>query len=90
LEERKSVWAGKSAAVISASSRSSGGFGAHKHLYQSLVFLDMRCMTEAEVYIPNVDELYSGTHLADEKTLYYLQQFLTQFLAWVGRIQARD
>jgi chromate reductase len=86
----KSVWAGKPAAVISASSRSSGGFGAHKHLHQSLVFLDMRCMTEPELYIPNVDELYSGTQLADEKTLHYLQQFMTQFLAWVGRVQARD
>jgi hypothetical protein len=48
----------------------------------------MRCMTEQEIYIPNVDELYSGTQLADEKTLHYLQQFMTQFCAWAGHAHA--
>jgi len=84
----KSVWAGKPAAVITASSRRSGGFGAHRHLRQALVFLDMRCMTEPEIYIPNVDELYSGSQLADEKTVQYLRHFMTQFHAWVARPHA--
>jgi chromate reductase len=85
----ESVWAGKPAAAISASSRGGGGFGAHKHLHQSLVYLDMRCMTEPELYIPNVDELYSGKQLADGQTRQYLQRFMTQFCAWVDRAHSR-
>ena len=46
-----SVVRGKPAAVISVSTGAIGGFGANHHLRQSLVFLDMPCLQQPEVYL---------------------------------------
>ena len=44
----KSAWSGKPGAVVSASPGGIGGFGANHHLRQSLVFLNVPAMAQAE------------------------------------------
>lgn len=80
----KSVWAGKPAAVVSVSPGAIGGFGAHHHLRQSLVFLDMPPLQMPEVYIGNVTALLDARgKLVNEGTRDFLRQFAEQFAAWI-------
>jgi chromate reductase, NAD(P)H dehydrogenase (quinone) len=57
----KNVFAGKPAAVVSASPGAMGGFGANHHLRQSLVFLDMPTLQQPETYVGGVDKLFDST-----------------------------
>jgi chromate reductase, NAD(P)H dehydrogenase (quinone) len=52
----KSVWAGKPAAIISASPGSIGGFGANHQLRQACVFLNMPVMQQPEAYLGHVSD----------------------------------
>lgn len=82
----KSVWAGKPAAVVSVSPGAIGGFGAHHHLRQSLVFLDMPPLQMPEVYIGNVTGLLDARGmLANEGTRNFLRQFGEAFAAWIEK-----
>src|SRR5882762_8897242 len=45
------AWAGKPGAVVSVSPGAIGAFGAHHHLRQSLVFLDVPVLQQPEMYI---------------------------------------
>ena len=80
-----SAWNGLPCAVISASPGASGGFGANHHLRQSLVFLNMPCLAQPEVYISGVDKLYDGDTLTNDGTRAFLQQFIDTFATWVER-----
>lgn len=53
----ESQWAGKPAAVISATPGRLGGFGASQHLRQVLMFLDMPQVLQPEVYLPGVHDM---------------------------------
>ena len=53
----ESQWAGKPAAVISATPGRLGGFGASQHLRQVLMFLDMPQVMQPEVYLPGVHDM---------------------------------
>jgi chromate reductase len=80
----KSVWAGKPCAVISVSPGAVGGFGANHHLRQSLVFLDMPCMQQPEVYIANVTGLLDAAgKVTADKTRDFLQGFAKAFAEWL-------
>lgn len=81
----KSVLAGKPAAIISVSPGALGAFGANHHLRQSLVFLDMPCMQQPEIYISRVAELFDGTTLKNDKTRELLTSFADAFAKWVER-----
>ncbi|HZO22550.1 MAG TPA: NAD(P)H-dependent oxidoreductase [Steroidobacteraceae bacterium] len=82
----KSVWAGKPAAVISASPGALGAFGANHHLRQCLVFLDMPAMQQPEAYIGGIDKLLdSAGQISSASTRALLEQFLRSFEAWVRR-----
>jgi chromate reductase, NAD(P)H dehydrogenase (quinone) len=84
----KSAWAGKPAAVISASPGAGGGFGANHHLRQSLVFLDMPCLQQPELYIGHADEKFDAQgSLQDGKTRELLGKFLDSYAAWVAKIR---
>ena len=81
-----SVWAGKPAAVISASPGAICGFGANHHLRQSLVFLDMPVLQQPEAYIGAVHQLMDAEgEIANEQIEQFLRQFLGQFEAWIRR-----
>ena len=81
-----SAWNGKPAAVVSVSPGAIGGFGANHHLRQSLVFLNMPCLAQPEVYIGGVAKLYDGDTLTNDDTRAFLQQFIDTFATWVERI----
>jgi chromate reductase len=82
----KSAWAGKPAAVISASPGAIGGFGANHHLRQSLVFLDMPTLQQPEAYIGGAGDLFdeSGA-IKKPEVRQFLDKFLATFAAWIER-----
>ena len=80
-----SAWDGLPCAVISVSPGASGAFGANHHVRQCLVFLNMPCMPQPEVYIGGVDKLYDGDTLTNDGTRAFLQQFIDRFATWVER-----
>jgi chromate reductase len=80
----KSAWAGKPAAVISVSPGSVGGFGANHHLRQSLVFLDMPCLQQPEVYISGADKLFDKSgKLTSDNVRELLGKLVTAFDRWI-------
>lgn len=83
----QSVWTKKPAGVISVSIGAVGGFGANHHLRQSLVFLDMPCMQQPEMYLGNATKLFSeqGT-LIDESVKGLLTKFIQSFDQWVNTV----
>lgn len=81
----KSAWSGKPGAVVSASPGAIGGFGAHHHLRQSLVYLDVPTLAQPEVYLSGADELFDARgKLANPSTREFLQVFLQAFGAWIS------
>ena len=83
----KSVWQGKPAAIVSASPGAVGAFGAHHHLRQSLVFLDMPTMQQPEMYIGGVDKLVNAAGgITAPATRELCVKFLKSFEAWVRRV----
>ncbi len=82
----RSAWAGKPAAIVSASPGVMGGFGANHHLRQSLVFLDVPTMQQPEAYIGGADKLFdeSGA-LVNPATREFFTKYLERFAGWVAR-----
>jgi chromate reductase len=81
----QSAWDEKPTAVISCSPGNIGGFGANHHLRQSLVFLNMPCLQQPEVYLAHVDKsLDEAGNVTNEDTKKYLTKFITAFAAWVA------
>jgi chromate reductase, NAD(P)H dehydrogenase (quinone) len=80
----KSAWQGKPAAVVSVSPGAVGGFGANHHLRQSLVFLDMPCLQQPEMYIGHASKLFDkeGALVSDD-TRELFGKFMTAFASWI-------
>ena len=79
-----SIWGGKAGAVISVSPGAIGGFGANHHLRQTMVFLDVPCMQQPEVYIGNAAKLFDADgNLTNDNTKHLLQKFMAAFAHWV-------
>lgn len=82
----QSVWNGKPCAVISSSISVMGGFGANHHLRQSLVFLNMPCMQQPEMYLGHVEKLLDEKgQLNHPEVKNLLHNFLLTFHGWVTR-----
>jgi len=81
----KSVFAGKPAAVVSASPGAIGGFGANHHVRQSLVFLDMPCMQQPETYLGNAGSFFNEQGELVDSTRSFLNKIITTFDNWVAR-----
>lgn len=79
-----SVWSGKPAAVISASTGAVGGFGANHVLRQSLVFLGMPTL-QHEAYIGGVSKLFDENGTLAESTGNFLKKFLGEYKEWISR-----
>ncbi len=81
----KNLWDGKPCAVVSASVGMTGAFGSNHHVRQSLVFLNMPCLQQPEVYLSYVDKLFDEKgQLTNESTLNFLNQFMQKFVDWVS------
>lgn len=83
----RNMWAGKPAAVVTASISAVGGFGANHHLRQSLTFLDMPALQQPEAYMGKVQNLLDVTSgkLNDSATREFLDKFMWTFAAWIDR-----
>lgn len=78
-----SVWAGKPAAIISASPGAMGAFGANHHLRQCLVFLDMPTLQQPEAYIGHVDKLVDESGQIVSASRDFAGKFLARFAEWI-------
>lgn len=80
----KSIWSGKPCAVVGVSPGAVGAFGANHHLRQCLVFLDMPCMQQPEVYLSKVkDVLDENGAIKTGDTREFLKKVATAFAEWV-------
>lgn len=84
----KSVWNGKPAGVISASSSMQGGYGANHHLRQSLVGLNLYCMPHPETYLGQAERLFDPAGEPTETALALLRSFIDAYAQWVARFPA--
>ena len=82
---KKSVWAGKSGAVITSSPGNLGGFGANHNIRQSVVFLDIPMMQQPEAYLSKINECFDedGKTL-NERTSKFLKSWLESYEQWIS------
>jgi chromate reductase, NAD(P)H dehydrogenase (quinone) len=86
----QNVWDGKPGAVVSISNGNISGFGAHHHLRQMLVCLNMPTMAGPEAYIGNVGNLFDERGaLINDSTREFLAKFTTSYAAWVEKLAPR-
>lgn len=79
-----SVWDGKPGGVVSASPGAIGGFGANQHIRQSLVFLNVPCVQQPEMYISDVAKLLDEKgQVSNDGTKKLLSKFAETFAQWV-------
>lgn len=78
-------WAGKPAAIISATPGALGAFGANHHLRQSLVFLDVPTMQQPEVYLAKINESLDGDGQPNDSLQKLLKKFMQAFAVWIDR-----
>src|SRR5215207_10169405 len=79
----KSAWEKTPAAVMSVSPGAVGGFGANHHLRQSLVFLDMPCLQQPEMYIANASKLFDKDgKISVDSTRELFSKFGQAFAGW--------
>lgn len=82
----QSIWSGKPGAVISVSPGNMGGFGANHHLRQCLVFLDVPCLQQPEMYLSGASTLFTPTgEIASDTTKSFIKKFVDAYAQWVGR-----
>jgi len=87
----QNVWAGKPAAVISATPGALGAFGANHHLRQTLVAVNMPTMPQPEAYISGVDKVLDDSgRFVVPATREFFSGFLGSFEAWVRRLTTMD
>jgi chromate reductase len=85
-----SAWAGKPAAIVSVSPGAIGAFGANHHLRQSLVFLDMPCLQQPELYIGGADKLFDQAGKLKSDSLRELfTKFVSAFGTWIEQHSTR-
>ena len=84
------IWDGKPGAVVSTSNGNISGFGAHHHLRQMLVCLNIATMAGPEAYIGNTPTLFDerGT-LTNDSTKAFLTKFMREFEQWVVRLMRK-
>ena len=84
-----SVFAGKPGAVVSVSPGSLGGFGANHHLRQMLVFLDVPCLQQPEMYINNASKIFDDDGKPTDALSALFTTFGAAFTAWVEHMTQR-
>ncbi|MDP1604101.1 MAG: NAD(P)H-dependent oxidoreductase [Legionella sp.] len=84
----QSAWDGKPGAIISVSPGAIGGFGANHHLRQILMYLNVPCLNQPEIYLSNVAALFDKDgKFNNQNTKEFLGKFLDAFADWVAMFQ---
>ena len=85
----KNVFAGKPAAVVSASISAIGGFGAHHDLKRVAGYLNMPMLNQPEVYLSSAAEMFGADgSIQREDTKTFLKTFVDAFTAWIEKTRA--
>lgn len=89
--EQPHPFAGKPAAIMSASISMLGGVRAQYDLRRSMVFLDMHCLNKPEVMIASAHERFDEQgQLTDETTREFIGKLVTALGDWTRKLQAGD
>jgi chromate reductase, NAD(P)H dehydrogenase (quinone) len=81
-----SAWAGKPAAVIGASTGSTGTSMAQQHLRNVLAYLDVPTLGQPEVFIHVKEGLFAADgSLANPGTQKFLQGWMNRYVEWVEK-----
>lgn len=82
------VWSGKPAAMTGAAEGSIGTAVAQSHLRSVLCVLGMRLTVQPELYFQYKAEFFGDDgQVTDERTLKYLQRFLSAFKGWIDELK---
>jgi len=80
----ESVWAGKPAGIVGASSGAPGASMAQQHLRNMVAYLDMPTLGQPEVYLQVTKDMFDDDgHLANADTEAFLQSWMATFVEWV-------
>ncbi|MBF7054984.1 NAD(P)H-dependent oxidoreductase [Halomonas sp. KAO] len=89
--EQPQPFAGKPAAIMSASMSLLGGVRAQYDLRRSMVFLDMHCVNKPEVMIASAHERFDAEgRLTDETTREFIAKLVTALGDWTRQLQAGE
>jgi chromate reductase, NAD(P)H dehydrogenase (quinone) len=84
--KENNVWDGKPGAVVSISAGGISGFGAHHHLRQMLVCLNVPAMAGPEAYVGHAAKLFDEVgNLTNDSTRDFFTKFMASFARWVDR-----
>jgi len=85
---RKGALVGKPAMVMSVSPGALSAFGAHHHLRQCLVFLDMPTLQQPEMYLGGVARMFDESgKLINDSTLEFLAKGAQAFSDWINLVR---
>ncbi|TDB04272.1 NADPH-dependent FMN reductase [Halomonas marinisediminis] len=89
--ERPQPFAGKPAAIMSASMSLLGGVRAQYDLRRTMVALDMHCVNKPEVMISSAHQRFDAEgRLADETTREFIAKLVTALGDWTRQLQAGE
>jgi chromate reductase, NAD(P)H dehydrogenase (quinone) len=81
-------FAGKPAAVMSASMSVFGGARAQYHLRQIMIYLDVHFINKPEVMIAGAHNKFNEQgELTDDTTRDFIQQLITALVSWSGKLK---
>ena len=80
-----SVWAGKPAGIVGASTGAPGASMAQQHLRNVVAYLDMPTLGQPEVYLQVTKDMFDAEgRLAKADTEKFLRSWMDAFVAWVN------
>ncbi|MBQ0746604.1 MAG: NAD(P)H-dependent oxidoreductase [Marinobacter sp.] len=89
--EQPQPFAGKPAAIMSASMSLLGGVRAQYDLRRAMVFLDMHCLNKPEVMIASAHERFDAEgRLTDETTGEFIAKLVVALGDWTRKLQAGE
>lgn len=85
----KNSWAGKPAAVVTASQGNIGGFASNQQIRESFVFLDIHPLQQPEMYLSQIQNSFDEQGNLNEKTKMFLKSFMVEFESWIHKISKK-
>lgn len=84
---RQGVWNGKPAMIVTASTGAIGGFGSSQIIRQSLVTVGMPILSQPELYLSKVAELFEADGRIVASTGEFLGKAMQAFAVWIARFE---
>lgn len=82
----KNLWNGKPGAVFSNSPGPLAAFGAHHHLRQCLVCLNVHVQAQPEVYLAKIGEAFDENGDLNPSVKGFVQKAVDAFVGWMERL----